>query len=86
MGEVALNLTRIEFDLLVRFLRSPGVVLTREILLEDVWGYRFEGYHRTVDTHIRRLRTKIEPDPDDPVLIRTVRGSGYVLGRAPPGE
>jgi DNA-binding response OmpR family regulator len=75
----ALDLTRTEFDLLEHFVRNPRIVLTREALLQAVWGYDFEGYQRTVDTHIRRLRAKLEPDPENPIFIHTVRGVGYRL-------
>ncbi|MBI4861444.1 MAG: response regulator transcription factor [Candidatus Riflebacteria bacterium] len=84
-----LDLTRIEFDLIHYFVANPRIVLTRESLLQAVWGYDFEGYQRTVDTHIRRLRTKLEPQPDHPRFIHTVRGVGYRLeveepsGKAP---
>ncbi|MBI3891789.1 MAG: response regulator transcription factor [Candidatus Wallbacteria bacterium] len=74
---VALDLTRIEFDLLLHFVRNPRVVLSREVLLEAVWGYDFDGYQRTVDTHVRRLRVKVEPQPDTPQFIHSVRGIGY---------
>ena len=74
-----LELTRTEFDLLQHFVRNPRIVLTRESLLQAVWGYQFEGYQRTVDTHIRRLRSKLEPEPDQPRFIHTVRGVGYRL-------
>jgi len=73
----AIEMTRTEFDLLVLFVRNPEIVLTREKLLEDVWGYRFEGYSRTVDTHVTRLRKKIEIDPHNPQMIQTVWGMGY---------
>ncbi|MBI4865870.1 MAG: response regulator transcription factor [Candidatus Wallbacteria bacterium] len=72
-----LDLTRIEFDLLAHLAKNPRIVLTREALLETVWGYSFEGYQRTVDTHIRRLRAKLEPNPEEPRFIHTVRGVGY---------
>lgn len=67
-------LTATEFNLLLTFIRNEGRVLTREILLDRVWGYNFEGYARTVDTHIRRLRKKLGPYGD---WIQTVRGFGY---------
>ncbi|MBA3336456.1 MAG: response regulator transcription factor [Chloroflexia bacterium] len=66
-----------EFDLLCYFLRHPGIVLTREALLREVWGYEFPIDTRTVDVHIRGLRQKIEVDPSEPRLIETVRGYGY---------
>lgn len=67
-------LTATEFNLLLTFIRNEGRVLTREALLDRVWGYNFEGYARTVDTHIRRLRKKLGPYGD---WIQTVRGFGY---------
>ncbi|MCX7822656.1 MAG: response regulator transcription factor [Syntrophobacterales bacterium] len=71
---VAVPLTATEFNLLLAFVRNEGRVLTREILLDRVWGYNFEGYARTVDTHIRRLRKKLGAYGD---WIQTVRGFGY---------
>lgn len=68
-----------EYDLLVFFMQHPGRVFTREQLLQDVWGYDYEGGERTVDVHVRWLRQKIEPDPSSPQRIRTVRGSGYLF-------
>jgi two-component system alkaline phosphatase synthesis response regulator PhoP len=65
------------FDLLVYFMRNRGNVLTRDQLLEKVWGYDFEGDTRTIDVHIRWLRERIEDDPANPQLIQTVRGVGY---------
>ncbi len=70
--EISLTLT--EFNLLIELLQNQGKVRTRDQLLDRVWGYQFEGYHRTVDTHIRRLRQKIGPYAD---AIETVRGIGY---------
>lgn len=71
------ELTAREFDLLVHFARHPGRVYNRTQLLNSVWGYNHEGYEHTVNTHINRLRTKIEADPAKPVYIRTVWGVGY---------
>ncbi|GBD22440.1 Alkaline phosphatase synthesis transcriptional regulatory protein PhoP [bacterium HR29] len=68
-----------EYDLLVFFMRHPGRVFTREQLLQDVWGYDYEGGERTVDVHVRWLRQKIEPEPSAPRRIKTVRGSGYLF-------
>jgi DNA-binding response OmpR family regulator len=73
--EVAL--TAKEFDLLVHFARNPGRVYTREQLLDAVWGGAHAGYAHTVNSHINRLRTKIESDPTNPTLIETVWGVGY---------
>lgn len=70
-------LTRIEFLLLCELAESPNRVLSRDVLLENVWGYDYFGDGRVVDAHIRRLRKKIEPDPSQPMLVVTVRGLGY---------
>ncbi len=69
------------FELLAFLLRHPGQVLTRDQLLEHVWGYDYPGETRTVDVHVHWLRSAIESDPTDPTLIQTVRGVGYVLRR-----
>ena len=66
-----------EFDLFTCLIRNHGMVLTRDLLLEQVWGIDFGGDSRTVDVHIRWLREKIEPDPAHPRYIQTVRGVGY---------
>ena len=66
-----------EYDLLFFLARNRGLTLTRDLILERVWGWDFSGGTRTVDVHIRGLREKIEPDPADPVRIVTVRGVGY---------
>jgi DNA-binding response OmpR family regulator len=71
------ELTAREFDLLSQFARHPGRVFTRAELLEAVWGYGHEGYSHTVNTHINRLRAKIEEDPSRPRYILTVWGVGY---------
>jgi DNA-binding response OmpR family regulator len=76
----AVELTAKEFDLLVRFMQSPGRVFSRRELLEEVWGYEYEGYSHTVNSHINRLRRKIERDPASPALIQTVWGVGYRFG------
>jgi DNA-binding response OmpR family regulator len=68
-----------EFDLLVYFARHPGLALSRDALLREVWGYDFPMDTRTVDVHIRWLRQKLETDPANPRLIETVRGYGYRL-------
>ncbi len=75
-GDVV-NLTAKEFDLLLHFASHPGQVFTRSQLLDRVWGYAHEGYEHTVNTHINRLRSKIEPDPATPRFILTVWGVGY---------
>jgi two-component system phosphate regulon response regulator PhoB len=74
LGDQTLELTATEFRLLAHLLRYRGRVQTREVLLDKVWGYSFEGYARTIDTHIRRIRKKLEEHLD---LIETVRGVGY---------
>jgi len=74
LAEKWLDLTATEFRLLAHLMRNRGRVQTREILLDRVWGYSFEGYSRTIDTHIRRIRKKLETSQD---LIETVRGVGY---------
>jgi len=66
-----------EFDLLAELIRHRGAVLTRDLLLQQVWGYDFGGDSRTVDVHVRGLREKIELDPANPTRIETVRGIGY---------
>ena len=73
------ELKKKEFDLLEYFARHPGVVMTREALLREVWGYQHRVDTRTVDVHIRWLRQKIEDDPGDPKRLLTVRGHGYRL-------
>lgn len=71
------ELTAREFDLLWHFATHPGRVFSRAQLLDTVWGYSHEGYEHTVNTHINRLRGKIEADPADPAFIQTVWGVGY---------
>ena len=73
------ELTRTEFSLLEALLEHPGYTLTRDDLLERAMGYAYAGMGRVLDTHIRNLRRKIEPDPNDPWYIRTVYGVGYRL-------
>jgi two-component system response regulator RegX3 len=68
-----------EFELLEMFLRNPGRVLTRGQLIDRVWGSDYVGDTKTLDVHVKRLRTKIEPDPGNPVFLTTVRGLGYKL-------
>jgi DNA-binding response OmpR family regulator len=72
-----LVLTAKEFDLLLHFVKHPGRVYTRPQLLDEVWGYGHDGYEHTVNSHINRLRTKIEEDPTNPRYILTVWGVGY---------
>jgi DNA-binding response OmpR family regulator len=71
------ELTAREFDLLHHFASHPGLVFTRAQLLDKVWGYTYEGYEHTVNTHINRLRAKIERDPAHPRYVQTVWGVGY---------
>jgi two-component system, OmpR family, response regulator MtrA len=77
---VPLNLTPLEFDLLVALARKPRQVFTREVLLEQVWGYRHAADTRLVNVHVQRLRAKIEKDPERPEIVVTVRGVGYKAG------
>jgi two-component system response regulator MtrA len=76
------RLTPLEFDLLVSLARKPRQVFTREVLLEQVWGYRHSADTRLVNVHVQRLRAKIEQDPEHPEVILTVRGVGYKAGTA----
>ena len=78
-GEL-IPLTPLEFDLLVALARKPRQVFTREVLLEQVWGYRHAADTRLVNVHVQRLRSKIERDPERPEIIVTVRGIGYRAG------
>ena len=75
-----ISLTPLEFDLLVALARKPWQVFTREVLLEQVWGYRHAGDTRLVNVHVQRLRSKIERDPEHPEIVLTVRGVGYKAG------
>ena len=77
VGGKQVDLTPTEFDLLVVLARHPGRVFSRLELLDRVQGYAFEGYERTVDAHIKNLRSKIEPNPKDPRYVLTVYGVGY---------
>jgi len=77
VGDRLVHLTPSEFDLLAALMSAPGRVFSRDILLEQVQGVAFEGIERTIDVHIRNLRTKIEPDPRHPRYIETVFGVGY---------
>ncbi len=79
---VEINLTKTEFRLLCEFADHAGAVLSRDQLLERVWGYEYLGDSRLVDAHVRRLRVKVEDHPDDPQLIVTARGVGYRLIQA----
>lgn len=75
-GEV-IDLTAKEFDLLLHFAQNPGRVYSRAQLLDRVWGYSHSGYEHTVNSHINRLRAKIEKNPNEPTFIQTVWGVGY---------
>jgi len=77
LGEKSVTLTAKEYDLLHHFVRRPGRVFSRAELLSEVWGYSYEGYEHTVNSHINRLRAKIEQDPLQPRYILTVWGVGY---------
>jgi DNA-binding response OmpR family regulator len=79
------ELTAKEFDLLVHFARNPGRVYSRGQLLDAVWGYSHSGYEHTVNSHINRLRTKIEADPAKPRYILTVWSVGYKFNESPGG-
>ena len=76
-GGVELRMTHKEFDLLAALMRNKGAVLSRDLLLDRVWGYDYGGQSKTVDVHVRWLREKIEIDPSNPQRIVTVRGLGY---------
>ncbi|MDQ6686859.1 MAG: MtrAB system response regulator MtrA [Actinomycetota bacterium] len=75
-----ISLTPLEFDLLVCLARRPRQVFSREVLLEQVWGYRHAADTRLVNVHVQRLRAKVEHDPEDPHVVVTVRGVGYKAG------
>jgi len=77
------ELTAREFDLLLHFARHPGRVFSRAQLLDQVWGYGHEGYEHTVNSHINRLRNKIERDPAAPRYVLTVWGVGYKFAEQP---
>lgn len=73
----SVELTEKEFQLLHLFMKNPGRAFSRDELLNEIWGYQFSGYEHTVNTHINRLRTKIEEKPSDPRFLKTVWGVGY---------
>ena len=79
-GESRVNLTPLEFELLVTLALKPEQVFTREMLLEQVWGYHYKADTRLVNVHVQRLRAKVEQDPDNPVSVQTIRGVGYRAG------
>jgi len=82
--EETISLTPLEFDLLLCLARKPWQVFTREVLLEQVWGYRHAADTRLVNVHVQRLRSKIERDPEHPEIVVTVRGIGYKAGEPAP--
>ena len=77
LRDKTIELTAKEFDLLMLFAQHPGRAYNRQELLDLVWGYQYAGYSHTVNTHINRLRNKIEDDPSAPRYIKTVWGLGY---------
>ncbi|MEY4263257.1 MAG: hypothetical protein RLY88_965 [Actinomycetota bacterium] len=80
-GGDRLQLTPLEFNLLLTLALKPKQVFTREMLLETVWGYHYKADTRLVNVHVQRLRSKIEEDPDNPKIVTTVRGIGYKAGQ-----
>ncbi|MGO1411804.1 MULTISPECIES: MtrAB system response regulator MtrA [unclassified Microbacterium] len=78
--ESIIALTPLEFELLVALASKPNQVFSREMLLEQVWGYHYKADTRLVNVHVQRLRAKVEVDPDDPKIVTTVRGVGYRAG------
>jgi two-component system response regulator MtrA len=81
-GDDRINLTPLEFDLLLALALKPQQVFTREMLLEQVWGYHYKADTRLVNVHVQRLRAKVEIDPDAPLIVQTVRGVGYRAGES----
>lgn len=79
-GNDAIALTPLEFELLVALASKPQQVFSREMLLEQVWGYHYKADTRLVNVHVQRLRAKVEIDPDNPKIVSTVRGVGYRAG------
>jgi DNA-binding response OmpR family regulator len=80
-GGVEVHLTRTEFRLLLELLTAGGQVVTRDELLQRVWDYDYFGDSRLLDVHVRRLRRKVEDNPNEPALVLTVRGLGYRVAR-----
>ncbi|MCB2293565.1 response regulator transcription factor [Clostridium algoriphilum] len=76
-GDEKIELTLKEFKLFEMLIKNKGRLMTRELLLNEIWGFEFEGISRTVDVHIRHLRQKIEDDDKNPKFIETIRGKGY---------
>jgi two-component system, OmpR family, response regulator MtrA len=81
-GDTTIQLTPLEFDLLHTLAAKPHQVFTREMLLEQVWGYHYKADTRLVNVHVQRLRAKVERDPENPKIVTTVRGVGYRAGAA----
>ncbi|RLK47727.1 MtrAB system response regulator MtrA [Microbacterium telephonicum] len=79
-GDAVIALTPLEFELLVALASKPQQVFSREMLLEQVWGYHYKADTRLVNVHVQRLRAKVELDPDNPRIVTTVRGVGYRAG------
>jgi len=79
-GDGVIALTPLEFELLVALASKPQQVFSREMLLEQVWGYHYKADTRLVNVHVQRLRAKVEIDPDNPKIVTTVRGVGYRAG------
>jgi two-component system response regulator MtrA len=83
-GDVSLSLTPLEFKLLHTLAAKPAQVFSREMLLEQVWGYQYKADTRLVNVHVQRLRSKVEEDPENPKIVMTVRGHGYRAGSDTP--
>ncbi|WGD38037.1 MtrAB system response regulator MtrA [Lysinibacter sp. HNR] len=79
-GNELINLTPLEFNLLLTLASKPQQVFSRETLLERVWGYQYKADTRLVNVHVQRLRAKVEKDPEQPTIVTTVRGIGYRAG------
>ena len=79
-GDDPISLTPLEFELLAALATKPQQVFSREMLLEQVWGYHYKADTRLVNVHVQRLRAKVERDPDNPKIVMTVRGVGYRAG------
>jgi two-component system response regulator MtrA len=79
-ADEVIPLTPLEFELLVALATKPQQVFSREMLLEQVWGYHYKADTRLVNVHVQRLRAKVEQDPDNPKIVTTVRGVGYRAG------
>lgn len=83
-GDTVLSLTPLEFKLLHTLASKPTQVFSREMLLEQVWGYQYKADTRLVNVHVQRLRSKVEEDPENPKIVMTVRGHGYRAGSDTP--